>query len=71
MGSLQPLRSVFVCRAVQLSAKSGINNAGHVWITSFCQSRLAICLTGSAGGFFVCLRCVGMDKNGPGGHCFG
>ena len=39
-GWLQPMNSVLVSRIVQGSAKSGINNAGHAWITGFSQSRL-------------------------------
>ena len=35
-------------------------------------SRLDENLKGSRrGGFFMCLNFVGMDKNGPGGHCSG
>ena len=70
-GWLQPMNSVLVSRLVQGSAKSGINNAGHAWITGFSQSRLDDWLPGCPGGILMCLRCAGMYNNGPGGRCLG
>ena len=70
-GWLQPVQSALLSHTMQGNAKSGINNSGHSGITGFCQSRLDESLTGSAGGSFMCLRCVGVDESGPGGHCLG
>ena len=70
-GWLQPLHSALLSRTMQGSAKSGINNAGHAGVFSFSAASTRTSRVRRRGGFFMCLRCVGVDKSGPGGHCLG
>ena len=57
------------CRfVVQCGAKSGFNKRGECKDHRLALKATTTRLQGVRGGFSMCLRCVGLGKNGPGDH---